>query len=200
MIVLRHQVEFVDPSQKARPLRSNGTAPVPQFWAAGPLDVLSSRLTGLFSSAQCPGSIILKTFDAISELRNSGQVVVGGFHSPMEWECLLILLRGRQPVVWVPARSIVGMRLPSELAPAFTANRLLVLSPFGLGNTRMTADLAEQRNQFVAALADEVLVAHAAPGSKTAALCQKFLKEHRTMKTISDPANQALVDSGAIPV
>ena len=48
----------------------------------------------------------------------------------MEWECLGILLRGRQPVIWVPARSIVGMHLKPELQPAFFAGRLSILSPF----------------------------------------------------------------------
>jgi len=30
----------------------------------------------------------MKTFDAIRELRDTGVVVAGGFHSPMERECL----------------------------------------------------------------------------------------------------------------
>jgi len=51
----------------------------------------------------------LETFDAITAMRDEGRTLIGGFHSPMEWECLVILLRGRQPAIWVPARSIVGM-------------------------------------------------------------------------------------------
>ena len=46
----------------------------------------------------------------------------------MEWECLGILLRGRQPIIWVPARSIIGMRLKPELQLAFKDGRLLILS------------------------------------------------------------------------
>jgi hypothetical protein len=32
-------------------------------------------------------------------MRDEGRTLIGGFHSPMEWECLGILLRGRQPVI-----------------------------------------------------------------------------------------------------
>lgn len=60
---------------------------------------------GLICSVQCPGSIVIKTFDAVRELRDSGIVVAGGFHSPMEKECLDFLLRGEQPVIVCPANS-----------------------------------------------------------------------------------------------
>jgi HEPN domain-containing protein len=42
-----------------------------------------------------------------------GVTVVGGFHAPMERECLTILLRGAQPVILCPARNI-GMRIRPE--------------------------------------------------------------------------------------
>jgi len=44
------------------------------------------------------------------------------------------------------------------------AGRLLLLSPFPARIRRATADLARQRNLFVAAMADEVCFVHAAPG------------------------------------
>ena len=125
---------------------------------------------GFFCSSQCPGSIVLKTFDAITGMRDEGQLLIGGFHSVMEWECLGILLRGRQPVIWVPARSIVGMRLKPELQPAFKDGRLLILSPFPPAQNRITTALAQQRNRFIGALADRIFVPYAAPGSRTAAL------------------------------
>lgn len=148
-----------------------GDAPA-ELWAAGPMVNLDRQKTGFFCSSQCPGSVVLKTFDIISRMRDEGQIIIGGFHSVMEWECLSILLRGRQPVIWVPARSIVGMHLKPELVPAFEAGRLLILSPFPPGKKRMTAAMAEERNRFVAALADRIFVPHAAPGGKTAALVE----------------------------
>ena len=67
-----------------------------QSWAAGPRDILNRDKIGFFCSSQCPGGVIPKTFDAITAMRDQGRTVIGGFHSPMEWECLGILLRGRQ--------------------------------------------------------------------------------------------------------
>lgn len=148
--------------------------PPADLWAAGPLHLLAPPKTGFFCSSQCPGAIILRTFDAITRMRDEEQVLVGGFHSAMEWECLGILLRGRQPIIWVPARSIIGMRLKSELAPAFESGRLLILSPFPPKHKRVTAALAEERNRFVGALADRIFVPNAAPSSRTAVLCEEL--------------------------
>ncbi len=50
---------------------------------------------GLICSVSCPGSVVIKTYDAIRQLRDAGIVVAGGFHSPMERECLDFLLRVR---------------------------------------------------------------------------------------------------------
>lgn len=149
-----------------------------EIWVAGPLSLLASQKIGFFCSSQCPGSIVLKTFDAITKMRDEGHVLMGGFHSVMEWECLRILLRGRQPVIWVPARSIVGMRLKPELQPAFKDGRLLILSPFAPtpANARVTASLSHQRNRFVGALADRIFVPYAAPGSRTASLQEELKK------------------------
>ncbi len=125
-------------------------------------------------------------------MRDQGRTLIGGFHSPMEWECLGILLRGKQPVIWVPARSIVGMHLKSELQPAFSTGRLLILSPFEQKHKRVTAALAEARNRFVGAIADRMFVAHAAPGSRTMTLCEELHAHGKKIVTVSDPANSAL--------
>jgi len=166
-------------------------------WAAGPLDILETAKTGFFCSSQCPGGVILKTFDVITEMRDEGRTLIGGFHSPMEWECLGILLRGRQPVIWVPARSIVGMHLKPELQPAFAAGRLLILSPFEPKHRRITAALADARNRFVSALADRIFVAHAAAGSRTMALCEALHAVGKQIVTVPDPANSAMMKFAA---
>src|SRR6185437_15881909 len=124
------------------------------------------------------------------KMRDKGQVLIGGFHSVMEWECLRILVRGRQPVIWVPARSIVGMRLKPELQLAFKDGRLLILSPFAPtpANARVTAALAHQRNRFVGALADRIFVPHTAPGSRTLAICRELSDRGKQIVSI-DPLN-----------
>src|SRR5687767_1298859 len=85
-------------------------APIPQLWTMGNLRILETRLLGFFCSTRCPGTIILRTYDLALALREAGVSVLGGFHSPMEQECLDVLLRGSQPVVLCPARNIERLR------------------------------------------------------------------------------------------
>ena len=202
-MILNEQVATIRQGSPAYPqalLAGLGSAALAEFWAAGPLQPLHEAKTGFFCSSQCPGSIVLKTFDAITRMRDEGQILIGGFHSVMEWECLGILLRGRQPVIWVPARSIVGMLLKPELVPAFDAGRLLILSPFPPKEKRITATLAEARNRFVGALSDRVFIPHAAPTGKTAALCHTLLANSQRVYTISDSTNKHLASLGAMPI
>jgi len=84
-----------------------------RFWAIGDVKILSNSLLGLLCSIRCPGRVIVQTYDLARALRDAGVPVIGGFHSPMEKECLDFLLRGKQPVVVCPSRSITNMRMPS---------------------------------------------------------------------------------------
>lgn len=143
--------------------------------ALGNLEILGERKLALFCSVKCPGDLILKTYDAARALRDAGVTVIGGFHSPMEKECLAMLLRGRQPIIICPARGLEEMRLPAEWKKPLDDGRLLLLSPFGEKDRRINARLASRRNEFVAALADEILVAYAEAGGKTERFCRRAL-------------------------
>jgi predicted Rossmann fold nucleotide-binding protein DprA/Smf involved in DNA uptake len=114
--------------------------------------LLAEPLTALFCSTRCPGEAILRAYDQAAQWRDTGRAVVGGFHSPMEKQCLHILLRGPQPIVLCAARGL-PRRLPPELHPALVSRRLLILSPFPDSETRATRELAARRNLLVAALA-----------------------------------------------
>jgi predicted Rossmann fold nucleotide-binding protein DprA/Smf involved in DNA uptake len=144
--------------------------------ALGNLDILQRKKLALFCSVKCPGTLILQTYDLARTLRDAGVTVMSGFHSPMEKECLALLLRGTQPVIVCPARSLEKMRTPAEWKAPLTEGRLLIVSPFSGKQHRMTADLARKRNEFIAALTDQVFVAHAAPGSKTGQFCRELLR------------------------
>ncbi len=172
----------------------------PPISALGDLGILQTRTLALFCSVRCPGRLILQTYDLALALREAGTAVVGGFHTPMEKECLALLLRGTQPVVICPARSIEGMRLPAEYRKPIADGRLLVLSPFAEKQRRVTAQTAEVRNRFVAALADGVFVAHAAPGGRTERLCREVLGWGKTLLTLDSPENAELIEMGAVPV
>jgi predicted Rossmann fold nucleotide-binding protein DprA/Smf involved in DNA uptake len=139
----------------------------------GDYSILQSRKLALFCSEKCPGHAILAAYDQAARWRDEGRCVISGFHSPVEKECLRILLRGQQPIIICLARSL-PKRVPPDLKNPLTNGRLLILSCFNEGERRVTAELAARRNELVAALADEVWFAHIAPGGNMAELSEKL--------------------------
>jgi Protein of unknown function (DUF3293) len=145
----------------------------PRFHFLGDVRILRQPKTAFFCSAKCPGDVILRTHDAAAGWRDEGRVVVSGFHSPVERDCLRILLRGTQPIIICPARAL-PQRVPPDWKMPLAAGRLLVLSAFATTAKRITSDLAAQRNDFVAALADEVFIAHVTVGGHLEALTSRL--------------------------
>ena len=194
-------VTLIEASSAACPpiLRTGmaGASATQQVSAIGNLQLLEQSLLGFFCTTKCPGEIILRTYDLATALREAAVPMIGGFHTPMEKECLALLLRGNQPLVLCPARSITRMRLPAAWQQAVVAGRLLILSPFATKYRRPTVELAAQRNRFVAALAAHILVAHATPHSKTAALCLELLRQGTQVFTLAHTTNDYLLDAGA---
>ena len=169
----------------------------PETAHRGNLRLLEQPLTALFCSNRCPGALILKLYDLARAMRDAGVPVIGGFQTPMEKECLRLLLRGSQPVVVCPARGTDNMRIPRDWHTALDEDRLLVLSPFPSTRRRPTAELAAQRNDLVADLAGQVFIAYAAPGSKTEAFARKLATSGKPLLTLDSPANENLVGMGA---
>ncbi len=176
--------------------RLGQTAPT-CLYTLGEMSILHHWQLGLLCSIQCPGSIVIQTFDAVRALRDAGVVVVGGFHSPMERECLDILLRGLQPVIMCAAKRLRGLRLGTAARKALKDGRLLVISPFGDEVKRTTAAQASQRNELVAALADAVLVPYAAPGGKAESTAKNILARGQPLFTFADENNAHLFHAGA---
>jgi predicted Rossmann fold nucleotide-binding protein DprA/Smf involved in DNA uptake len=163
----------------------------------GNIDNLKQKKLGFFCSVKCPGHLILKAHDLSQSLKEAGVTVIGGFHSPIERECLTILLRGKQPVIVCPARSLKGMRMRKEFKKPLEEGRLLFLSPFKEGQRRNTVETAMERNRFVAALADVVFIAHASPNSKIEKFCHEVLKLGKLLYTFESEANNSLINMGA---
>jgi predicted Rossmann fold nucleotide-binding protein DprA/Smf involved in DNA uptake len=167
--------------------------PAPPIDCIGNLALLDQPAIALFCSRQCPGELVNRSFDLALRLRDAGRPTIGGFHSPMEQECLRLLLRGSQPVIMCPARGIQDYRVPGDLRPGLDVGRLLLLSPFGPDDRRITAELAERRNHFVAALAAEVFIAYAAPDSATLRFASRLAEWGKPLLTHDDPRNESLV-------
>ncbi len=168
------------------------------YWGENAL--LGGRKLALLCSKKCPGDVILKTYDFARLVRGSNYIIASGFHSPVEKDCLPFLLRGHVPVIIFQGRKLSTSRLPSEWQKAIEAGRLLLVSPFSDKQKRVTTQLAEERNRFVACLADEVLIAYAHPGGKTEKLAAELLKSGKRVYTFDSPANSRLVDWGAVPI
>jgi predicted Rossmann fold nucleotide-binding protein DprA/Smf involved in DNA uptake len=149
-----------------------GTRAPDALTALGNLDLLALPKTALFCSARCPGDAILRAYDQAAKWRDEGRCVISGFHSPVEKECLRILLRGQQPIIICPARAL-PKRLPAEWKKPLADGRLLILSCFTATHCRATAKFAARRNELVAALAEEVWFAHITPGGQMQQLANK---------------------------
>ena len=168
--------------------------------AIGNLDILRKNPTAFFCSTKCPGDLIVKTYDIAQILRNAGMTVISGFHSPMERECLTILLRGAQPVIICPAKSINNMRINKEYKKPLKDGRLLFLSPFEENQRRISAKTSHYRNLFVAAMSSVIFVVHAGPASKTEPFCKQILSWQKPIYTFESDYNKNLIKMGARPV
>ena len=166
-------VQKTDPNYPTRLLERFGNATPPSFTAIGNLDLLPTNKIGFFCSARCPGNVILPTYDQAARWRDTEQCIISGFHSPVEKECLRILLRGKSPVVVCPARAL-PTRIPNEWRGALDSGRMLILSCFEGTAKRVTTELAIRRNEFVAALADDVFFAHISANGRSERLMAKL--------------------------
>lgn len=137
--------------------------------ATGAKELLQRFKTGLLCSRKCPANVILDACDLFQEwARQVDLTIVSAFHSPVEKECLRMLLKGKASMIVCPAREIGHMRIPRDWLPALDAGRMLVVSPFA--QKRANADLIDQRNRFVADLADTLYIPFAGPDGRLASL------------------------------
>lgn len=166
----------------------------------GPNTVLNGNLWALFCSSKCPGEIILKTHDLVQRFKETDISTISGYHSPVERECLCVLLRGSQPILFCPARRIENMRLKPAWKDALAEDRLLILSIFGNQYRRPTSALVDQRNIFVAALADKICLAHATENSRTLEFAQMVVVWGKPIFTFDTSANKSLFELGAQPI
>lgn len=78
----------------------------------------------------------------------------------------------------------------------FPDGRLLIVSPFKAGVRRAATLTATARNRLVASLADELLIAYAEPGGKTAALASEARVWGKPVYALDHPANVSLLGQG----
>lgn len=173
-----------------------------RVYIVGDAATLNGPNVALFCSVKCPGKLILDTYDLATRLRDEGVTVISGFHSPMEQECLRILLRSPHPVIWCLARGVYRQMpsTPVDCRPAASEGRLVMVTPFPNTVRRITAQTATARNRLVVELASAVVIAHAAPGSRMEVLGREVLAAGKPLYTFDHFANAALIEAGAMSV
>jgi predicted Rossmann fold nucleotide-binding protein DprA/Smf involved in DNA uptake len=162
--------------------------------------ILQQKKIAFFCSVKCPGEIILQVYDFVKDLVKKDLAVISGFHSPLEQECLHILFRAKTPFIICPARALQGMRNKKEFKEPLNEGRLLLLSPFSEKHNRMSMKNSSVRNYFVAAVADAMFFAYAAPRSKTEIFCEEIISRGTPVYTLKSDLNKKLLKMGAIPV
>ena len=137
----------------------------------GNIEIQSLNKTAFLCSQKCPAEIVLKSFDWAKEQRERGNCIVCGNHSQIEKDVFEILLKGKQPLILVLARSM-KMRWEQEIENAVNENRLLVISPFEKETKRVTRETAEIRNKKIIEISDKIIVGYKSKNG----LLEKLLK------------------------
>ena len=170
----------------------------------GNAELLQGKLVGILSSRTLAAGILLKAKYVLQEFLALGPNVrfAGGWQSPMERECLELLLTRRANVVYCLPYHIQGFKPSGPLADALEAERLLVLSRDS--QKRPSRASNERRNRLVWALSDALLVLHAPGRSGTSRMASEavsagvpvFLPEHADHEFLfSDGARPAAIDA-----
>jgi len=124
----------------------------------GNYELINLPKTAFLCSRRVPASIVLRCYDWAKNERDGNRCTMSGFHSQIERDVFHYLLRGKQPIIVALARGL-KQRLEPELAKEIQKNRLLIITPFESGVTRVTQETANGRNNLMAELADQIVVA-----------------------------------------
>lgn len=171
---------------------------LPEGEYLGQAEAIPVKAMAFLCSINCPGSIMIKAQDYANQLVKKNVAVISGFHSPIEKEVLRVLLRGKQPIVIILARSIKGFRIPSEWRPHIDSGRLLVV---GSPKNTLNSDAAcAKRNELVCGLANSVFIAYATPAGKLEKLAVSLSKIRKPLLTFKDEANTTLIKLGFKPI
>lgn len=149
-------------------------------------------LLALLCSGRCPGNLVLLFYELARRLRDEGIATIGGFHTPMEQDALEFLIRGRQPVVWVPSWSRSTRRLSASHRKALDGRGLVMVDIFNPPVRRPSRRSGKARNNWVIDHADAVLVIHANAGGMTEQTARKATTTTKPVWALEDAANNHL--------
>lgn len=156
----------------------------------GGQELLTLPMTAFFASRQCPGTAIRLAMDWALQQAQAKNVVISGFHSPLEQSVLKVLIEAHSPVVVVLARPVEGARLQPEWIDRLQQGCMAVVSA-SASSARLTSELATERNNLVAQLAEQIVVAYVSIGGALEGLCTQWQAQGRQIIPLSNGENAA---------
>lgn len=150
----------------------------------GKKTLLSAPMTAFFASRQCSGFAIRAAMDWALQQVKTRQVVISGFHSPLERSILEVLLTAAAPVVIALVQDPGCIRLPALWKHAAHRGTLAIIGPAKV-HARLTNELASARNDWVTKIAMQTVIAHAAPAGGLATQVKHWQKEGRPIVMLS---------------
>jgi predicted Rossmann fold nucleotide-binding protein DprA/Smf involved in DNA uptake len=142
----------------------------------GDISILEKHKTGFLCSRKCSAQSVLRSFDWAKEQRRLGNCIVCGNHSQIEKDVFEILLKGKQPLILVLARSFYK-QWPKEIEDAVSDERLLVISPFEKTTARVSRDTAAHRNTEIIQMSEKIVVGYLTQGGQLGKLLDGIVYE-----------------------
>ncbi len=122
----------------------------------GNIDLLKQQKVAFLSSRNISPQSVMACYDWATQQRSAGRCVISGFHSKIEKDVLHFLLKGKQPVILVLARSLYK-QLPEEFIKPLEENRLLIVSVVSQRTKRQSIETALLRNKYIVENANEIV-------------------------------------------
>lgn len=138
----------------------------------GNRELLHLHKIAFLCSRNCPAAVSRKARDWAIAQRESGACVISGFHSRIEKDVLDHLLPGTQPVIVALARGIMKSP-PPEFCDPLAVGRLLIVTRYAESVTHPCEQSCFHRNRLMMELAEETVIAYAAPGGSLERLCRE---------------------------
>ncbi len=148
----------------------------------GKIEIINQPMMAVFSSAQCPASLILKAHDYAREIRDGSLGLISGFHSPAEQEVLEVALKGTCPIIVALGRRLENARIPTSWKEEVEKGKMLIISPFKEYQAYVTKEMSMQRNDLAAHIAGRVLIVHASEGGRLQSQTKRWKEEKMTVK------------------
>lgn len=116
----------------------------------------------------------------------------------MEKGFLEILLDGKCRICLCPARSLARYRIPRMFKSAIESGRLAIVSSLPPAIRSNSASSSQQRNQLVADLAEQIVVTHAAEGSRTEEFALSLLQNGRVVDCLDVGCMRLIAGGGRV--